>query len=405
MVRTLIYPEWLIDGSGAPAREGYALAFGDGGRIVAVGPSSELVAGEADTVVHAPGASLLPGLINMHVHLTLASDNAPFIAYMDAHSDVALGLRAAHSATASLAAGVTTVRDCGSRGRTVLDLRTAQAEGILKGPRVLAAGHALTISGGHMRPFGGEVDGVDGVRQMVRKLVSTGADFIKVAGSGGGTPGSLTDYPSFSVEELRAMVETAHGLGRRATIHCTATAALERAIDAGFDSIEHGYFGGPSGLGGYDESVADRLARSEIWVSPTTQVFRDMAELLPGGPERDFWHQRRETLVRNVSRLRQAGVRMSAGSDAGWRLTRFDNYWREMEEMASCGFSALEVIHAATGASSQAIGREAEFGTLRPGLSADLLLVQGNAARDIRCLAAVQRVYVAGELEYRPLAT
>jgi|SRR5579859_2468142 len=401
MVRKLIYPEWLIDGSGAPAREGYALAFAENGPIEAVGPSSELVAGDADTLVRAPGATLMPGLINMHAHLTLASDNAPFIPYMDAHSDVALGLRAAHSAQASLAAGITTVRDCGSRGRTVLDLRLAQAEGILRGPRVLAAGHALTISGGHMRPFGGEVDGVDGVRQMVRKLVSSGADFIKVAGSGGGTPGSLTDYPSFSVEELKAVVETAHGLGRRATIHCTATAAMERALAAGFDSIEHGYFGGPDGLGGYDEAVAARLAESRIWISPTTQVFRDMAELLPPGTERDVWQRRRETLVANVSRLRQAGARMSAGSDAGWRLTRFDNYWRELEEMAACGFSALEVIHAATGAASQAIGREAEFGTLQAGLSADLLLVQGNAAQDVRCLAAVEHVYVQGQLEYQ----
>jgi len=239
------------------------------------------------------------------------------------------------------------------------------------------------------------------VRQMVRKLVSSGADFIKVAGSGGGTPGSLTDYPSFSVEELKAVVETAHGLGRRATIHCTATAAMERALAAGFDSIEHGYFGGPDGLGGYDEALADRLAESRIWISPTTQVFRDMAELLPAGAERDLWQRRRDTLVANVSRLRQAGVRMSAGSDAGWRLTRFDNYWRELEEMAACGFSALQVIHAGTGAASLAIGREAEFGTLQAGLSADLLLVQGNAAQDVRCLAAVEQVYVQGHLEYQ----
>ena len=247
------------------------------------------------------------------------------------------------------------------------------------------------------------MDGVDGVRQMVRRRVSAGADFIKVAGSGGGTPGSLTDYPSFSVEELKAVVETAHGLGRRATIHCTATAAMERALDAGFDSIEHGYFGGPGGLGGYDESLADRIANAGIWVSPTMQVFRDMAEILPAGPERDFWQGRRETLVANVTRLRHAGVRMSAGSDAGWRLTRFDNYWRELEEMATCGLSPLEVIHAATGAASQAIGREAEFGTLQAGLSADLLLVEGDASEDVRCLAAVRQVYVSGELKYERL--
>jgi imidazolonepropionase-like amidohydrolase len=109
----------------------------------------------------------------------------------------AQGYALAFSNESGLAAGVTTLRDCGSRGRSVLDLRPAQAAGHVSGPRILAAGCALTISGGHMRPFGGESDGVEGVRQMVRRLVSAGADFIKVAGSGGGTPGSVTDCPSW----------------------------------------------------------------------------------------------------------------------------------------------------------------------------------------------------------------
>ena len=402
-MRTLIYPEWLIDGTGAPAREAEALAIGDDGYIEAVGPAAAIPHREGDVVVRAPGAALLPGLINMHVHLTLASDNAPFVGYMDSHSDVALALRAASNAVASLDAGVTTVRDCGSRGRTVLDLRQAQAEGLVPGSQVVAAGWALTISGGHMRLFGGECDGVDGVRLMIRRLVSSGADFIKVAGSGGGTPGSLTEYPSFSLEELRAIVETAHGLGRRVTVHCTATAAIERAVDAGVDSIEHGYFVAPGQIDAYDASLADRLAAAGISVTPTLQVWRDMAEYLPAGAERDFWQRRREVLVANVGRLHRAGVRLTAGSDAGWRFTGFNNYVRELEQLADCGLSELEVIHAATGAASQAIGTEDEFGTLRAGLSADLLLVDGNPATDIRRLGAVRGVYINGRA-HRALA-
>jgi imidazolonepropionase-like amidohydrolase len=397
-MRTLIYPEWLIDGTGTTARRGYALAFSDGGRIEAVAPAAELVATGDDTVVRAPGSSLLPGLLNMHVHLSLASDNVPFIPYMDAHSDVALALRAAHNAAASLQSGITTLRDCGSRGRSVLDLRAARADGLLRIPRILAAGHALTISGGHMRPFGGEVDGVDGVRQMVRRLVSAGADFIKMAGSGGGTPGSLTDYPSFSVAELQATVETAHGLGRRVTVHCTAAAAIDRAVSAGVDSIEHGYFGAPGNFQAYEPRLAEQLAQTQVSVTPTLQVFRDMADTLPPGAERDFWQSRRETLAANVGRLHAAGVRLTAGSDAGWRFTRFDNYVRELEEMASAGLSPLEVIHAATGAASQATGHQDDFGTLRPGLSADLLLVDGDVAENLSQLSAVRRVYVEGQL-------
>jgi imidazolonepropionase-like amidohydrolase len=397
-VRSLIYPEWLLDGTGAAAHSDYGLAFSDDGRIETVAPISELAPGPDDTIVRAPGTTLLPGLINMHVHLSLASDNAPFIPYMDAHSDVALALRAAHNAAASLQAGVTTLRDCGSRGRSVLDLRSARTDGLLQVPRIMAAGCALTISGGHMRPFGGEVDGVDGVCQMVRRLVSNGVDFIKMAGSGGGTPGSLTDYPSFTVPELQTAVDTAHGLGRRVTVHCTAAAAIERAVSAGVDSIEHGYFGAPGNFQAYDSRLADQLAQAGTSITPTLQVFRDMADFLPGGAERDFWDSRRETLLTNVGRLHSAGVRLTAGSDAGWRFTRFDNYVRELEEMASAGLSPLEVVHAATGAASLAMGRQAEFGTLQPGLSADLLLVDGNVAADIGCLQSVRRVYVEGRL-------
>jgi imidazolonepropionase-like amidohydrolase len=399
-MRTLIYPEWLIDGTGGAARQAHALAFADG-RIEAVGPASEIVAAEGDRIVRAPGRSLLPGLINMHAHLSLASDNAPFIPYMDAHSDVALGLRAAHNAAASLRAGVTTIRDCGSRGRTVLDLGGARADGLLDIPRVVAAGCALTISGGHMRPFGGEVDGIDGCRQMVRRLVSAGADFIKMAGSGGGTPGSLTDYPSFSVSEIQSTVETAHGLGRRVTVHCTATAAIERALAARVDSLEHGYFGAPGNFQAFDQRLADGLAEAHISVTPTLQVFRDMAEFLPVGTEREFWQRRREVLITNATRLKQAGVRLTAGSDAGWRFTRFDNYWRELEEMHASGMSPVEVIQAATGAAAEAIGRQDDFGTLRPGLSADLLLVEGNAAESVACLQSVRSVYVQGRELHR----
>jgi len=396
MTRTLIFPEWLIDGTGADAQVGQALVFGSDGRIEAVGPAAELQPHETDVVVRAPGQTLLPGLINMHAHLTLASDNAPFVPYMDAHSDVALALRAAHNAAAALRAGVTTVRDCGSRGRTVLDVRAGTADRLVAGARIVSAGYALTISGGHMRPFGGEVDGVDGVRQMVRRLVSAGADFIKVAGSGGGTPGSLTDYPSFSAEEFQAIAVAAHGLGRRVTVHCTATAAITRAVDAGVDSIEHGYFAAPGTIDAYDAGLADRLAAAGISITPTLQVFRDMAEYLPPGPERDTWQRRRETLVDHVGRLHRAGVRLTAGSDAGWRLTGFDTYWRELEELGTCGLSPVEVIWAATGAASQAVGRQDEFGTLRAGGSADLLLVDGNAARDLRALASVRAVYLEG---------
>jgi imidazolonepropionase-like amidohydrolase len=369
------------------------------GRIEAVGPAAETVPRDRDEVIRAPGATLLPGLINLHVHLSLASDNAPFVPYMDAHSDVALALRAAHNSAVALRAGITTVRDCGARGTTVLEVRDVQAHATSppQGARILSCGWPLTITGGHMRPFGGEVDGELDARRTARRLVSAGADFIKVAGSGGGTPGSLAEYPSFWPDELRGIVQTAHGLGRKVTVHCTATAAIANALEAGVDSIEHGYFSAPGALLAFDDRLADGLAAADIPICPTLQVARDMVETLPAGAERDAWSRRREAQAEMVQRLHRAGVRLLGGSDAGWRYTRFDTLWRELDELVACGVSSLEAIHAATGAASQAIGCADAFGAVRPGLSADLLLVDGEAARDVRCLANVRAVYVQGQ--------
>jgi imidazolonepropionase-like amidohydrolase len=140
------------------------------------------------------------------------------------------------------------------------------------------------------------------------------------------------------------------------------------------------------------------LASAGISITPTLQVSRDMSELSPPGPERDMWQRRHEVLVGHVARLHRAGVRLTAGSDAGWRLTGFDTYWRELDQMGACGLSPVEVIHAATGAAAEVMGRQDDFGTLRPGTSADLLLIDGDAARDLRLLARVRSVYLEGRL-------
>jgi imidazolonepropionase-like amidohydrolase len=247
-----------------------------------------------------------------------------------------------------------------------------------------------------MRPFGGEIDGEVGARQMVRRIISAGADFIKVAGSGGGTPGSISDQPSFQPDELDAIVRTARGLGRAVTVHCTATAAIANALAARVDSIEHGYFSAPGALLAFDKAIAAGLAEAGIPITPTLQVARDMVDTLPAGAERDNWQRRREAQSEMIRRLHQAGVRLLAGSDAGWRFTRFDNLWRELDELVRCGLSPLQAIHGATGAAAAAIGRGDEFGTLRPGLSADLVLVRGDASRDVASLAEVRAVYFQG---------
>lgn len=393
-MRTLLYPEWIIDGTGAPPLTGHVVALADG-RIDAVAPVSEF--GVDADMLHLPSVTLLPGLINNHVHLILPADGRPFFS-MNEESDVTLGLWAVHNAGLALRAGVTTVRDCGGRREIVLDTRAGQALGLFRGSRIVSCGWTITMTGGHTRNFGGEADGEVALRQMVRRLVSRGVDFIKVMASGGGTPGSLPAHPSYTVEELRVIVETAHGLGKTVTTHCTCTAAIANSVAAGVDFIEHAMFTRPDTPFGYDPRVAEALAQSGIWVTPTTQVNRDMVEQTPASPDRDLWARRLEAQQMDVARMRELGVRLLAGSDAGWRVTAFETFWKELDQLVVCGLTPVEAVHTATGRLSQALGLGHLIGTIQPGRLADLLLVDGNVAQDIRALSRVRAVYQAGEL-------
>ena len=395
MAKTVLLPEWLVDGTGAEAATGQAVVV-EGERIVAMSPAAALPDDPDATVVRLDGMTLLPGLINNHVHLVLPGDGTPFVPWVDLQSDAALALVAAGNLAASLAAGVTTVRDCGGRGTTVLDVRAAQAAGTIPGARVIACGWPLTITGGHTRQFGGEVDGADGIRRMVRRVVALGADYVKVMASGGGTPGSLPLRPSFSAEELRVLVDEAHSLGRMVSAHCIATESVSRAVAAGVDMIEHASFAGLDGAYRLDPQVADALAAAGIPVTPTLQVARDMVDMLPDSPERSLWQERREAHLGVLRALRERGVPLLAGSDAGWRATAFGTFHKELEELTACGLSAVAVVNAATGAVAAALGVP-DRGTVAPGMVADLVAVHGDLAADIRRVRDVAAVWRGGE--------
>jgi imidazolonepropionase-like amidohydrolase len=394
-MRTILRPTQLIDGTGAAALRDHAVVL-RGECIEAILPAAQLAPQPNDQTIDLTGSTLIPGLINNHVHLVLPGDNTPFTPWIDTQSDAALALRAAANAERSLHAGVTTVRDCGARGTTVLDLRSAQNDGLAGGARVVSCGWPLTITGGHTRQFGGEADGEDGLRRMVRKVVSAGADYVKVMASGGGTPGSVPQAPAFTSDELRVIIETAHDLGRLVAMHCIATDSVERAVAAGADLIEHAMFFDRDLTPRYDPAVAERVARAAIPVTPTLQVNRDLVDLLPGGPERGLWQSRQEAHRTIVAKLRELGVPLLAGSDAGWRATAFDTFWKELDEFVACGLSPVEAIYAATGATSKALGVAERYGTIRPGLVADLVAVQGDASTDISCLRDITAVFKSG---------
>lgn len=405
-MKTLIKADRLIDGTGAAPVEAPLLVIADG-KVEAVlsGP----VPGElAGLPLHDfPGCTILPGLIDTHVHLNLPGDGTLLEEAMRETPGVLMAT-STFAVGKALEAGITTVRDVGAYERTAIDVRRALQLGHGEGARVLACGQPITVTGGHTWYFGGEADGVEGVRRKVREMVKLGADFIKVMASGGGTLGTQSWNPSFSQEELAALADEAHRFDRRITAHCLCAQPIDWVIAAGFDQIEHaGFIVDGKGNQLYDPAVAERLARSGIPVTSTLAVggavlreMRAKAALTPA--EQAFlsrWERMAESNMAQFGKLRELGVRFVAGTDAGWRFTRIDDLPLEIELMHEAGMTRLEAITAATGFAAEVMGVAGEIGALKPGLAADVLVVAGDPLADLGALRDVRLVAQAGKVK------
>jgi imidazolonepropionase-like amidohydrolase len=315
----------------------------------------------------------------------------------------ALVAASATAATIALAGGITTVRDTGSFHDTTFDLRRAVDLGWATGPRMLLCGPPVTITGGHCWFFGGEADGVDGVRRRVRELVKAGADWIKVMGTGGGTPNTRPWMPAYSQDELNAIVDEAHSRERKVTVHCLSSVAIGMAITAGADQIEHaGFAKDGRGASEFDEEMADRMARSGIYVSPTVSVRKFILDHLvaTGGPADAIsgWQRKFDNGMEQFRRLQLAGVNFVTGTDAGWHRTPFDGIAEEMALISECGPSAMDTILSATSRAADHHGLGDTTGRVRAGLAADLIAVDGDPLTDLRTLRNIRMVMSDGAL-------
>lgn len=405
-MKTLIKAARLIDGTGAAPLENPTLVIA-GGKIESV-ITGELPSDLADAELHEfDGATILPGLIDTHVHLNLPGDGT-LLEEAVRESEGVLVATSALATGKALKAGITTLRDLGAKGRTAIDVRRALQLGHGDGARVVACGQAITVTGGHVWYLGGEADGVDGVRRKVREMVKLGADFIKVMASGGGTVGTQSWNPSFSQDELDALVDEAHRFDRKATAHCLCARSIEMAIDAGFDQLEHaGFIADRTGRQIYEPAVAEKLAKSGIPVTGTLAVGGAVLRELRGGAslsetEAAFLARWEKSAAQNLDqfrKLREAGVSFVAGTDAGWRFTRFDDLPLEMSLMQEGGMSAMETIVSATGYAAEVIDIAHETGSLKPGLAADILVVDGDPLADLAALGNVRLVMQAGRVK------
>lgn len=365
-----------------------AVLFSEG-RIEFVGPAAEVAVSEGVVRRDFPRGTVLPGLIDCHVHLAFDA-SADVVAALQATDDLDLLLGMASRAGDLLAAGVTTVRDLGDRGGLALRLAAAIDAGKLPGPRILSAAAPLTAPGGHCWFLGGEVSGEAQIRELVARNAGLGASVIKVMVTGGHlTPGGAGMAESqFTADDLALIVREARKHGLPVAAHAHGTQGITDAVAAGVSTIEHCTWltdHGPEVPAGV---VADIVARG-IRVSPA--LSRNWKTF----PQR-FGEELTRTLLGEMARIEAAGVRLAAGTDSGVPGARFGDYVGALEVFEYVGFSPAHVIELATTAAAEAIGLTGETGRLTPGLSADLLVVAGDPLSDLQALRAVSLVVARG---------
>jgi imidazolonepropionase-like amidohydrolase len=404
---TVIRADRLIDGTGAAPVQDAVLVV-DQGKIVGTfaGQAPEgLVPVDAE-VLQLPGCTILPGLIDSHVHMNFPG-NGLLLEEIMTEPEGVLVATATFAAAKALAAGVTTVRDTGCVHGTVFEVRRALELGHGLGPRILACGQPITITGGHTWYLGGEADGEDGLRKKVRSMAKLGADAIKVMASGGGTRNTTSHLPSFSPAEMNAIVDEAHRMGRKVTAHCLNARAIEIAVEAGVDQLEHaGFLIDEAANQKFDPAVAEKIANAGVAVTSTLAVGEYAVEAMRAKPELtkaeqeflDHWSMMLEDNLNTFTQLHEAGVRIVAGTDAGWRFTPIDGLAVEIELLERAGLSRMQALVAATGNAAATLGVDDKFGTLAPGLAADVLVVGGDPLENLSALRDVRLVLQGGKI-------
>ena len=357
----------------------------DDGIISSVEPASPSLVVDVDL----GDATVVPGMIDAHVHL--ASDCGP--RFGGEYDEARLLLLAASNAQRFLRAGVTTVRDLGSPFTLGSDLRDAIDEGLLIGPRVLAANRVITVTGGHGHHMGIECDDVAGLRRAVRQLAKEGSDWVKVMASGGfvhvrRSEGDAPFFPLFDLTEMRTIVDEAHRFGMRVAAHSQSRDAIAVAFEGGVDTIEHCTFAArPQAV--LDEALVRAIAERGTFVVPTTNNYW----LTAGVP----WASK-DVALANLRRLHDLGVRLVAGTDMGIPTTTPDLYAEGLRVLAHVGMSLVEVLAAATTQAAEALGISDVTGSITPGLSADLVALGGDPLIDIEAYHRPCAVVVRGVL-------
>jgi len=400
---TLIHAGRLIDGTGAPPRREVTLVVR--GEAIAEVVSGFRSAGAGERVLDLADAWVLPGLIDLHVHL--GSESSP-TSYLEQFTmnPADLALRAAYHARRTLEAGFTTVRNPGDRAGETLALREAIAKGWVVGPRVFTAGKSLATTGGHADPTNGWADRIEGdpgpkegvlngpadAAQAVRQRYKEGADFIKITATGGVLSLARSpDAPQFFDAELEAVIRAARDYGFHVAAHAHGAEGMKRAIRAGVTSIEHGTF--------MDDEVIDLMKQRGTWYVPTISAGIFVGEKAKiDGYYPDVVRPKAEKVGRQIretfAKARRARVKIAFGTDAG--VSPHGDNAKEFVYMVEGGMPPLEAIRAATSSAAEVLGRQGVLGCAAAGCFADLVAVRRDPLADVSALADVDFVMKGG---------
>ncbi|WP_116365960.1 amidohydrolase family protein [Parahaliea mediterranea] len=373
-------------------------------RITAIGRRGEVNVPEGADRVDASGTWLIPGLMNMHVHLGLILPGK-MEAELANESSGALALRMMANAQGALEAGVTTIRMPGEHARGDMAVKAAIEHGDYVGPRIFSAGEYLAITGGHgSAPGETFADGPYELIKKARREISRGASWVKILISGGiATDGGGIAEPLMTPEEINAVVDAAHRFGAKVAAHSGSSIATDVAVDAGVDSIEHGYF--------LDRDILRKMKKQGTWLVPTIVVSQPASEPFftrIGSP--DWYLERRNSTGEEHWKMLQTaineGVNIALGTD---QLPQEPNDGttataREAQYYVEAGMSHMEALQAATIQPARMLGADADIGSLEVGKYADIVALSSDPTRDIKALRDIRMVMKGGEVYRNELA-
>jgi imidazolonepropionase-like amidohydrolase len=408
---TLIRAGVLIDGTTAEPRRDQAILV-RGRRIERVGPVAEVTAPAGATVVDLSHATVLPGLIDSHTHLFLQGENPAEGGYDAQLLSQGLAFRAARatvSARRALEQGFTTIRDVETEGAGYGDLGIKQAveKGYIPGPRIFASTRGLSTTGGYplegyapelTLPKGVQIaDGPIEARKAAREQLDHGADWIKVYmthRSWVGPKGELVSQPTFTTEELKAIVDETHAWGRKVACHAYGGEGLRRGLDGGCDSIEHGL--------DLDAAAIAQMLRQGTWYCPTLSVY--YSDWAPEGTPAGTRDRLRVSLhSASFQRALKAGVKIVFGTDVGG-FSWSEPIAQEFPRLVELGMTPAAAIRSATSVPAEMLGVSGQVGVIAPGAYADVIAVEGDPLKDVSVLQRVGFVMKDGVVFKNDLA-